>query len=81
MTTNNPRESIAIVAMRGRFPGADTVDAFWQNLVDGVESIVTYSDDELRAAGVSEQQQAMPGFVRRGTVLNGVEMFDAPFFG
>ena len=81
MTTNIPRESVAIVAMCGRFPGADTVDAFWQNLVNGVESIITYSDEELRAAGVDEATRSQPGFVRRGTILNGVEMFDAPFFG
>ena len=28
---------IAIIGMSGRFPGATTLDDFWQNICDGVE--------------------------------------------
>ena len=45
-------EAVAIVGMAGRFPGADNVQQFWQNMRDGVESIVHFTDDELRAQGV-----------------------------
>ena len=38
---NNGLE-IAIIGMAGRFPGADTVDAFWDNLSQGKESITVY---------------------------------------
>jgi acyl transferase domain-containing protein len=31
--------AVAIVGIAGRFPGADTVDELWSNLVNGVESI------------------------------------------
>ena len=44
--------AIAIVGLTGRFPGAENVDEFWQNLIAGVESISTFSDDELAAAGL-----------------------------
>ncbi|HSF33881.1 MAG TPA: type I polyketide synthase, partial [Candidatus Tectomicrobia bacterium] len=79
--SQGPAESVAIIAMRGRFPGADTVERFWKNLCDGVESIVTFTDEELAAAGVDEAIKNIPGFVPRGGPLSNVESFDAAFFG
>src|SRR6185436_8056144 len=72
------RELIAIVGMAGRFPGAADVDAFWANLRDGVESIRPFTDAELRSAGANPSE---PGFVNAGSVMDGIELFDAPFFG
>lgn len=72
---------IAIVGMAGRFPGANNVDEFWRNLVAGVESIRDLTDEELLAAGVDEALLRDPRYVKRKGVLDGVEMFDAPFFG
>ncbi len=72
---------IAIVGLAGRFPGAPNVDAFWQNLRDGVESITPLSDEQLRAAGVSAAVLARPEYVRSAAVLEGAEWFDAAFFG
>ena len=37
--SDNGFEGIAIVGIAGRFPGARSVDEFWKNLVEGVESI------------------------------------------
>ncbi|HEX2081436.1 MAG TPA: beta-ketoacyl synthase N-terminal-like domain-containing protein [Longimicrobium sp.] len=77
-----PAESIAIIGMRGRFPGAGDLEQFWDNLCNGVESISTFTPDELRAAGVDpEAMLQIPGFVRCGAVLDGVGLFDAHFFG
>ena len=45
-------EGIAIVGVSGRFPGAENPEAFWRNLVAGVESISTFKDDEMAAAGL-----------------------------
>jgi acyl transferase domain-containing protein len=44
--------SIAIIGMNGRFPQAETLEAFWKNLEDGVESISRFSEDELLASGI-----------------------------
>src|SRR5690606_21543118 len=63
------------------FPGASTPDEFWQNLRDGVEAIVAYSDDDLRAAGVDDKTLHHPNYVKSGAPLADMEMFDAPFFG
>ncbi len=76
-----PTENIAIIGMRGRFPGARNLDEFWQNLRDGVESISIFSDEELRAAGTDSTLWSIPGFVRAGGVLEDIDLFDAHFFG
>ena len=47
----HPRvEPIAIIGMRGRFPGASDLDTYWRNLAEGVESIEVLSEDDMRAA-------------------------------
>ncbi|RRR45514.1 acyltransferase domain-containing protein [Mycolicibacter terrae] len=83
MSTNNevPPNAIAVVGMAGRFPGARTLTAYWDNLRRGTESIVTLSEDELRAAGVSDKALANHNYVRRAALLDGIEEFDAGFFG
>jgi phthiocerol/phenolphthiocerol synthesis type-I polyketide synthase E len=76
-----PAHAIAIVGMAGRFPGASDLDAFWQNIRQGVESLEPFSDADLLAAGVDPALSAKPQYVRRGTVLEDAEHFDAAFFG
>ena len=72
---------IAVVGMAGRFPGARTLDQFWRNLRDGVESVRTLSDDELRAAGVPEEHLRDPNYVKAAAVLDDVAGWDAGFWG
>ncbi|GCE15768.1 type I polyketide synthase [Tengunoibacter tsumagoiensis] len=74
-------EGIAIIGMTGRFPGSDTLEQFWQNLHDGIESISVFTDEELLAAGVAPEVFRQPNYVRARPVLNDVEHFDASFFG
>ncbi|MFT6122427.1 MAG: amino acid adenylation domain-containing protein, partial [Oleiphilaceae bacterium] len=54
---------IAIVGMSGRFPGAENVDEFWQNIIDKKESIRFYSKEELLKAGVSRSLINDPNYV------------------
>ena len=72
---------IAIIGMNCRFPGAGNVEEFWQNLVQGVESIARFEDDEILAAGVDGATLEDPAFVKAGGVLPDVDLFDAAFFG
>ena len=37
LTIDKSSEGVAIIGMSGRFPGARTIDEFWQNLRNGVE--------------------------------------------
>ena len=72
---------IAIIGMALRVPGANTVEQFWRNLRDGVESIRDVSQEELLAAGESPDKLADRNYVPRTSDLAGMEMFDADFFG
>src|SRR5262252_1084687 len=73
--------AIAIVGMAGRFPGARTIAEFWHNLSSGVESITSLTDQELLAAGADPVVLQDPSYVKRAAALEGIEMFDASFFG
>jgi len=73
--------SIAVIGMAGRFPGARTVDEFWERLRDGAETISFFSDEELIQAGVSKDLLAHPNYVKARGVFEGADMFDAAFFG
>ncbi|HEX8183843.1 MAG TPA: amino acid adenylation domain-containing protein, partial [Blastocatellia bacterium] len=72
---------IAIIGMSGRFPGASNLEEFWQNLAGGVESITFFSDAALEAAGVPPESLRQPNYVKATSMLDGVELFDAAFFG
>ncbi|MCG8584747.1 MAG: amino acid adenylation domain-containing protein, partial [Pirellulales bacterium] len=72
---------IAIVGMAGRFPGADNLQQFWQNITRGVESITQLTDEQLRASGISEKTLADPNYVKARSVLVDVDRFDAALFG
>ncbi|PYQ46303.1 MAG: hypothetical protein DMF77_01300, partial [Acidobacteria bacterium] len=56
-------------------------DAFWRNLEQGVESIAVFSRDELARAGEGAAKIDDPAYVRSRPVVEGVELFDAAFFG
>ncbi len=73
--------AIAIVGMSGRFPGANSIAQFWQNLRNGVESIRDLTDEELTSAGVSRQELSQENYVKRASILDDIAMFDASFFG
>ena len=72
---------IAVVGMAGRFPGARSVHVFWENLRNGVESVTSFTDEELLAAQVELDALIDPNYVKSGVVLDDVGKFDAAFFG
>ncbi|HEY0481708.1 MAG TPA: amino acid adenylation domain-containing protein, partial [Kofleriaceae bacterium] len=74
------REPIAIIGMAGRFPGAGDVEAFWANLCAGKESIRRFAPAELDPS-IPPAQRDDPAYVPARGVLDGVELFDAGFFG
>jgi acyl transferase domain-containing protein/acyl carrier protein len=74
-------ESIAIVGMAARYPGASNVAEFWDNVCAGVESIAFFDVDELVQAGNNHAQVEAPGYVRSARMLEDFDRFDAAFFG
>lgn len=73
--------AIAIIGMTGRFPGAKSVEQFWENLYNGVESVKFFSRDELLKMGVSETLLDNPRFTPADAILDDMDKFDASFFG
>ncbi|GAB2555245.1 hybrid non-ribosomal peptide synthetase/type I polyketide synthase [Rhodanobacter koreensis] len=73
-------EPVAIIAMAGRFPGAGDVEAFWRNLCEGRESITFFGADELDPS-IPPEQRRDPAYVAARGIIDGVENFDAAFFG
>jgi len=74
-------DAVAVVGLACRVPGAGDVDTFWRNLCNGVESIRFFSDADVEDAGVEARVRANAAYVKAGGVLDGVDRFDAAFFG
>lgn len=72
---------IAVIGLAGRFPGAKNIEAFWENLKKGIESISHFSDDELLEAGVSPEALKHPDYVKAKGILEDIDCFDSDFFG
>lgn len=75
------QESIAIIGMTVRMPGAPNLDAFWRNLRDGVESVSLFSEQELLESGLDLATIRHPNFVPAKAILDDIDLFDASFFG
>lgn len=75
-------ERIAIVGMSGRFPGAGNLAEFWSNLVNSVESISHFREDELEHSFATPEAKAKGHkFIGARGVLSDADLFDAAFFG
>ncbi len=73
-------EPIAIIAMAGRFPGAKDVEALWAMLREGREGITRFDRATLDPS-IPESLRNDPDYVPARGVIDGVEQFDAAFFG
>ncbi|HEX2926936.1 MAG TPA: beta-ketoacyl synthase N-terminal-like domain-containing protein [Ruminiclostridium sp.] len=72
--------AIAIIGMAGRFPGANDMEEFWENLYNGVESVKFFRQDDLIKMGIDKHLLDNPKYVAADAILDGMDMFDAEFF-
>ncbi|WFP51889.1 SDR family NAD(P)-dependent oxidoreductase [Methylomonas sp. EFPC3] len=82
--------AIAIIGLAGRFPGANSVSEFWDNLVAGRDALRHYTQEEVQQ-GIAAHDAASIPYVRKqvaggswvaaGYYLDDVDKFDAGFFG
>ena len=56
---------IAVIGISGKFPQSNSIDEFWQNLVQGKELISQFNKSETKS----------------GAILDDIDLFDATFFG
>src|ERR1700704_5445594 len=75
------RFDVAIIGMSGQFPGAKDLREFWSNLSHGVESIRSFTDEELLQRGVDAACLRDSNFVKAAPVLENADHFAASFFG
>ncbi len=78
---NRTETDIAIVGMAAHFPGADGIEAYWDNLCNGVESIQRLDAAALEEAGETATRMRHKNYVPSASILEGFKDFDADFFG
>jgi len=71
---------IAIIGMSGRFPKANNIDHFWENLKNGVEGISFFTYEEVLEEGEDLERLNNPDYVRANAYVKGKEYFDSAFF-
>ncbi len=79
----NPKnDAVAIVGMTCRFPGANSIEAFWDNLKSGKDSITEVPSQRWNIeAYYSEEIDGDHMNTRWGGFIEHVDKFDASFFG
>lgn len=71
---------IAVIGMACRFPGAKTVEQYWENLMAGKESIRFFTDEELQKSGIPAEVFNRENYVRAKGYLDDAEYFDPKLF-
>ena len=74
-------EPIAVVGMACRFPGAPDLPAFWRQLAAGADAVTDGRPDPGPWSGVVGDPSAADDASRRGGFVEGLDRFDARFFG
>jgi amino acid adenylation domain-containing protein len=72
---------IAVIGVALKVPGAKTPEEYWQNLVEGIESVSFFTDKEVLEAGVDPEMLKHPNFIKAEACIDNLEYFDAAFFG
>jgi acyl transferase domain-containing protein/acyl carrier protein len=67
--------------MSCRFPGADTIEEFWEILKNGMESICFFSGEELEASGLTGKSKDKNNLIPARGIVTDPEFFDPAFFG
>lgn len=73
---------IAIIGIAGRYPLADDLDQYWDNLVRGRDCVTEIPADRWSLEGFfSEQREPGKSYSKWGGFLSQVDRFDPVFFG
>ncbi len=76
-------EPIAVIGMGCRFPGnADSVDHYWQMLLDGVDAVGPIPEHRWSHSSIFDPsgQKTSTTYVNEGAFIEQVDGFDAEFF-
>ena len=72
---------IAVIGMAGQFPGADSPEELWANLINAVDGVTEYPAEYLdQTSYYSTEKQAGKSYCKRGGILTKRHHFDPQFF-
>ena len=74
-------QSIAVIGLSCRLPGARDLGSLWRNLLAGRVSSTKYTVAQLKASGVSDAVISDENFVPIDSRLDDVDQFDPDLFG
>jgi acyl transferase domain-containing protein len=76
-------DSLAVIGLACRFPGAPDAEAFWRLLAEQRDAITAMPVDRFDPAMFNDRTPGDPGMIatRRGGFLRDIDGFDAGFFG
>lgn len=74
------RQDIAIIGMSGRFPGADTLEQYWHNLAQGVNSVREIDRWKLDSFYDPDRQKLDRSYSKWMGQLSDIDQFDPLFF-
>lgn len=79
--TRQPRQSkdVAVIAMAGRFPKANSIEEFWDMIKNKQEGITFFDIEEIDPLIRAEAEES--NYVKARGIVEGVENFDAEYFG
>lgn len=72
---------IAIVGMAIRVPGADNLDRFWDNIINGVDCLTRSNRTTLRHSYADPDRVGHDDFIPSTPALENYDEFDADLFG
>ena len=71
---------VAVIAMAGRFPGANTIEGLWNIVKEEKDTISFFTKEELDPH-IDEVTKNNPDYIPARGILEGADRFDAAFFG
>jgi acyl transferase domain-containing protein len=75
-------QDIAVIGLCGKYPGANSVEDFWENLKSGKDCIVEIPKERWDYNIYQDEYDSIPGAVscKWGGFIEGAEYFDPLFF-
>jgi len=75
------KSPLAVIGISLHIPGAANIHEFWENLINGIESIAFFEEEELEGSKVENYVKGNCQLVPSGGIIGDIEQFDADFFG
>lgn len=77
--TRKASPDVAVIAMAGRFPGANNIQELWSLLSEGRETTHFFTEEELDPS-ISQKARKDPNYVKARGIIDGADQFDPAFF-